>query len=215
MNCKYCDKLCKNNNSLRNHERLCKINPNAQSMISGFVRYNEKRATLGIKGSNQYTKAKDLGLSKPQLSNDARAKIAIASKGRKYSEEYKQKLSIAMIKAVQEHPESYTKNNVVGRVKNIEYNGIKLKGSWEVIVAKWLDSLGLLWEHETRAFEYDWNGKRLYFPDFYIPSLDKYIEVKGYETDRDRCKWKVVPNLIVIKKQQINEIKNNMYKGLV
>jgi hypothetical protein len=28
--CKYCNKECKNDNSLRNHERLCKSNPNRQ-----------------------------------------------------------------------------------------------------------------------------------------------------------------------------------------
>lgn len=28
--CKFCSKVCKNANSLRNHERLCKLNPNHQ-----------------------------------------------------------------------------------------------------------------------------------------------------------------------------------------
>ena len=28
--CKFCEKVCKNANSLRNHERLCKQNPNRQ-----------------------------------------------------------------------------------------------------------------------------------------------------------------------------------------
>ena len=28
--CQYCGKICKNANSLRNHERLCKLNPNHQ-----------------------------------------------------------------------------------------------------------------------------------------------------------------------------------------
>jgi len=30
MNCQYCNRECKNTNSLRNHERLCKSNPNRQ-----------------------------------------------------------------------------------------------------------------------------------------------------------------------------------------
>jgi hypothetical protein len=33
MNCQYCNKECKNANSLRNHERLCKSNPN-RDMVS-------------------------------------------------------------------------------------------------------------------------------------------------------------------------------------
>ena len=30
MKCRFCDRFCKNDNSLRNHERLCKTNPNHQ-----------------------------------------------------------------------------------------------------------------------------------------------------------------------------------------
>lgn len=37
MNCKFCNKECKNNNSLRNHERLCKLNPNRQ--LTTFEKY--------------------------------------------------------------------------------------------------------------------------------------------------------------------------------
>lgn len=40
--CKYCGKECKNENSLRNHERLCKKNPNRQD--SPFVKFNKVRA---------------------------------------------------------------------------------------------------------------------------------------------------------------------------
>jgi len=32
LTCKFCKKDCKNNNSLRNHERLCKSNPHRQSV---------------------------------------------------------------------------------------------------------------------------------------------------------------------------------------
>ena len=30
----------------------------------------------------------------------------------------------------------------------------------------------------------------------------------GYETERDRCKWSVVPNLIVIRNKEIKQIMN-------
>lgn len=43
--CKYCGKECKNSNSLNNHERLCKYNPNRQE--SSFVKFN-KLKTDGI-----------------------------------------------------------------------------------------------------------------------------------------------------------------------
>jgi len=60
MECKFCNKECKNGNSLRNHERLCKLNPNCQNIKSNFIIYNEKLKNGLIKkeNKNQYTKAK-------------------------------------------------------------------------------------------------------------------------------------------------------------
>ena len=38
--CKFCGKACKNANSLRNHERLCKLNPNRQE--SSWTKFNKE-----------------------------------------------------------------------------------------------------------------------------------------------------------------------------
>ena len=214
MHCKFCDKICKNANSLRNHERLCKHNPNKQYIVSNFIEYNKKRKELDIKGHNQYTKAANLGLTKPVMSKETREKISKASKNRiPMSLAERKRRSVSMQRAVRNYPDSYCKNNICGRVKSIEYNGIKLKGTWELIVAQWLDSHSIKWEHEAYGFEYNWNGIRIYYPDFYLPELDLFLEVKGYERERDREKWKVVPNLIVFKRKEINDIKLN--KALV
>jgi hypothetical protein len=212
MNCKFCEKPCKNDNSLRNHERLCKKNPNKQEVVSNFIEYNKKRKYLNIKGSNHYTKAKELGLPKPLISEETRKKISETSKNRVWTEEQKRKHSESMKGAVKSYPDSYTKNNVVGRVKNIEYNGVKLKGGWEIIVAKWLDENNVRWEHETKSFDYEWNGIRKYYPDFYLPDFDLFIEVKGYQTERDLHKWESVKNLVVFKLDEIKKIKNNNLK---
>lgn len=40
LNCQFCNKICKNRNSLCNHERQCKLNPNRQ-ISSGFIKYQE------------------------------------------------------------------------------------------------------------------------------------------------------------------------------
>lgn len=212
MNCKFCEKPCKNDNSLRNHERLCKKNPNKQEVVSNFIEYNKKRKYLNIKGSNHYTKAKELGLPKPLISEETRKKISETSKNRVWTEEQKRKHSESMKSAVKSYPDSYTKNNVVGRVKNIEYNGVKLKGGWEIIVAKWLDENNVRWEDETKSFDYEWNGIRKYYPDFYLPDFDLFIEVKGYQTERDLHKWESVKNLVVFKLDEIKKIKNNNLK---
>lgn len=217
MNCKFCNKECKNANSHRNHERLCKMNPNRQEIKSaGFTLYN-KQIKLGERiGTNQYIKAKQSGLEKPVVSDETRKKISIGSKiaaAKYWSNETRKQRSEIMKRVVQENPDSYSANNVCGRTKKFLYNGFELTGSWELIVAKWLDENNIKWTNKINPFTYTWNDTdHLYFPDFYLPDLDWYIEVKGYERERDLCKWAVVPNLVIIKQKEIKEINQASYR---
>lgn len=212
MECVYCKKTCKNDNSLRNHQRLCKLNPNRQILVSNFIKWNDSISRGLQKVSNQHIKAKLEGRV-IVVSDETRSKLSKASKGRQLTKEHKEKLKIAMRKAVLENPDSYTASNVSGRTPIIEYNGFKLKGTWELETAKWLDRNNIKWTNILDGFEYKWNGStHLYYPDFYLTELDYYIEVKGYERERDRAKWEVVKNLIVIKKNEIDMIKSNTYQ---
>lgn len=167
----------------------------------------------GKSGSNQYIKAKKEGRT-ISMSDETRSKLSKTSVGRKFTEDQKKKLSNSMKKAVLDNPNSYSASNVSGRTKTIEYRGFKLKGKWELEVAKWLDSKGIEWTNIiTVPFEYFWEGSiHYYFPDFYLEKYDTYLEVKGYERDRDREKWKSVENLIIIKKDEIGRILNGTYR---
>ena len=212
MECIYCKKACKNDNSLRNHQRLCKLNPNRQILVSNFIKWNESISRGLQKVSNQHIKAKVEGRV-VIVSEETKNKISKATKGRQLTKEHKDKLRIAMRNAVLNNPNSYTANNVSGRTPIIEYNGFKLKGTWELETAKWLDRNNIKWTNILDGFEYDWNGsKHLYYPDFYLTEIDYYVEVKGYERERDIAKWKVVTNLIIIKKNEIDMIKSNTYQ---
>ena len=127
--------------------------------------------------------------------------MSIAGKKQKWSEERRKLLSASMKRAAKEHPESYSASNINGRSKKIQYNGFLMDSSWEFQVAKWLDLHEIKWTKKVKGFDYEWNGSRVYYPDFYLPDLDLYVEVKGYERERDRCKWRVVKNLVVIKER--------------
>jgi YHS domain-containing protein len=169
---------------------------------------------LGKKGGNQFTKAKQLGLPPPVVTEETRKKISVHSKAIVWDEQRKKNHSEAMKRAVQENPESYTSSNR-GRTKQIEYDGIKFQGQWELDFYKWAKDQGLDPKRPNRSFKYEWKGERYYHPDFYIESQNAYIEVKGYETDRDRAKWDQFPEkLVIIKEQQIKEIRNNVFKGI-
>ncbi len=82
-----------------------------------------------------------------------------------------------------------------GRCKKIKYDSkiagiVLLDGSWELKVAIFLDENNIQWKRNTIRFPYYFdNRNRYYTPDFYLIDEDCYIEVKGYEIEKDRYKW--------------------------
>ena len=202
--CEFCGKEYKKF-GIKNHERFCNLNPNKEEKSQKW-----KNAHIGKSGSNQYIKAKEDGRT-IEMPDETRKKISDSLTGKKFSKERREALSAAMLKAVKENPDSYTKNNVCGRVKIVEYNGIKLKGQWELKTAKWLDSQFLKWKNEPQGFPYIWKDKeRLYFPDFYLPDLDVYIEVKGYKTEKDDANWSQFPEVLLVVDNTIIDRLDNM-----
>ena len=148
------------------------------------------------------------------LTVEGKARMIAKNKLYRHSDETKKKLSESMKRTVLANPESYTSSNR-GRTKQIIVDGIKLQGQWEVDFYLWAKVAALDPKRPTEAFKYEWHGDRWYHPDFYIPSLDLYIEVKGYETDRDRAKWLTFPKkLRIIKEAEIKQIRKGCFVGL-
>lgn len=134
-----------------------------------------------------------------------------------WTKEQRELHSLKMKETVLNSPESYLNNNIRGsRVKvywGVDYLGNKVcfRGQWEVIVAEALTKEGIKWTKDKLVGEYEWQGrKHLYFVDFYLPDLDKHIEVKGYETERDKAKYLICSNLIILKEQEVNKIKEKV-----
>ena len=203
--CKFCNKDTKNKNSLRNHERLCKNNPNRQ--ISSFEKpeIQQKR-----KKSNQYIKGTAVPYGEDTINR-------LRKKSSEYwTPERRKALSVhkteLMKELVLKYPESYSYKNFCGRSKKTLYKNQWMHSSWELITAQWFDRNDIKWTKKVPGFLYKWEGRdRTYFPDFYLEEYDCYVEVKGYETDRDTAKWSSIPNLIVLKEKEINDIKKNKF----
>lgn len=149
------------------------------------------------------------------LSEETRKKMSKASVIRNkqiWTSEKRKQHSIKMKSVVSDNPDSYASRNICGRTKRIPYGNTYVNGNWELCVAKWLDTNNIRWTNNVMGIPYIWNSnEHLYFPDFYLLDYDIYVEVKGYERDRDRCKWKAVKNLKVIKKKEIDLISNNLF----
>jgi hypothetical protein len=106
-----------------------------------------------------------------------------------------------------------------GRCKKIRYSSpiagdVLVDGTWELAVAKYFDQNSIKWIRNKQRFKY-WNRIKgmwsYYTPDFYLEDLDAYIEVKGYETELDKCKWSQFEHrLIVWKKEEVSKIKKGI-----
>ena len=165
----------------------------------GKIPYNKSRTYEELYGEE---KAKE----RKKLSKELAYKFITH---KKHTDEFKQKLSKITFKR---HADGW--DNKAGRCKKYKYHSpvageVSLDGTWELKVAKWLDKHGYRWTRNTVFFQYyNLEGKlATYTPDFYIHEFNSYLEVKGYETDLDRCKWSQFPsNLIVWKKAEIEAL---------
>ena len=80
---------------------------------------------------------------------------------------------------------------------------VKLMGKWELEYAKHLDNQNVRWERPIEKFAYEFEGvQRFYTPDFFLSNQNIFIEVKGYETAKDRAKWKYFPHVLKVLKYQ-------------
>ena len=61
------------------------------------------------------------------------------------------------------------------------YHGIEFRSKLEAKYAQAFDKLNIVWEYESHGFRFD--DGTCYCPDFYMPEIDTYFEVKGVMDD--------------------------------
>jgi hypothetical protein len=95
-------------------------------------------------------------------------------------------------------------------IKKIKYRGIKMRSSWEVAYAKYLDKNHIKWQYEPKTFNL---GNTTYTPDFYLPETDTYIEIKGRWFKDSKKKFLLFKkkyysmNIILLMKKELVQLK--------
>lgn len=170
-------------------------------------------ARVGLPGKNQYLKAKETGIPFV-ISDSTREKMRRI--GKQFSDAYwanpenRQRHSEIMSTTARNNPDQYNKSNR-GGCKRIHKHGLDFIGQWELDFFEWCTINEIHCIRPNIGFGYFWNGRtRTYYPDFYLPKYDIWVEIKGYLCDRDIAKWAAFPyNLAIIKKSEIKEIRNS------
>jgi hypothetical protein len=92
---------------------------------------------------------------------------------------------------------------------------VSLQGTYELKYAKYLNENSINWIRSNKIFiPYKRNDDdicRNYFPDFYLPDTNTYVEIKGYFFPKDKEKMKLVQEQNIDKKISIL-FKNDLEK---
>lgn len=125
--------------------------------------------------------------------------ISKSKHGIKLSETHKKNVSSSMMgrKLSESHIENLSgkKNHRYGKVpshgkRHIHDSPLQgriyLRSTYELAYAKYLDSIHELWMYELETFEL--LGEMSYKPDFFLPRLEKFVEIKGYLFPEDKLK---------------------------
>lgn len=159
--CRFCGQERKNGNSLRNHERLCKENPNRQRIEEYTHTEKWEKACKGHKGTNQFTKARELGLPVPV--GTMRGKSGPWT-GKKHTEEQKRKIS-----------ETQKKNFKESGAKSIWHTQLENRKSF---AEQYFDTC---FPNLKQNYHVD-----RYFLDLANPEKKLYIEVDGEQHYNDQ-----------------------------
>ena len=146
-------------------------------------------------------------------SEETRKRISEIQIGRKASEKTKQRMSQSQkesyLSGKRNHPEhSYAKNGFRDDI------GHFVRSTWEANIARILIYENIVYEYEPKTFDL---GEMTYLPDFFIPSKNLYIEVKGYMSDKAKKQIELFNKnywLMVIDETYYNEL-SDCYKSLL
>lgn len=156
--CKHCKKEF-DKKDIANHSKWCDLNPKRKQYCKGLSKARSFKKNF----NNQYTYG-------AVVSEETKEKLRIAATGKKHSDSTKQLLK--------ERALGSTHRRL--RKGVIEYKGVLLESSWEYELAKRLDELDIKWFRPDPIPWVDKDGvTHNYFPDFYLPEYDRYLDPKN------------------------------------
>ena len=147
--CNYCQKECKNHNSHRNHERLCKANPSRQESNFKFIKepWNKGLTKDDIRVAKNAEKVSQALKGKP-------SKVIWTEEMRKAKSEWRKQLH-------KDHPETHPNRRLAGNRNKMTYP--------EKVAFEFLSKINIQFEHQKQIDKF--------FPDFVIDYI--IIEIDG------------------------------------
>jgi hypothetical protein len=196
VECDKCKKLIGKNNYKR-HYISC----------DGSGIPKRKRRNNG-KGQNWNKGKTNVEIYGKEKATEISEKISISVKNKpfvKHSEESKKKISQKMLN----NKNWVNSLNKTGKGKKGHYKGNYFASSWELAYIIFCEKNNINIKRNWKSFKYinANNEEKLYIPDFYSETEDKFIEIKGYVSEDAINKINYFPFKIeMIEKEKIKHI---------
>jgi very-short-patch-repair endonuclease len=193
LNCKYCGKLCKNKNSLAQHEIRCLSNPAKLETPGNLL--SHKAWNKGL------TKETDERVAKNAVSvkNALRQKVADGWKpffatDDFWTDEMRDKRSEEKIQFFKEHPELHPNRRLASN---------KVMTYPEQIAANWLTKHNIVYHNQYKTTFYD----KSRYVDFYVEAFNLYIEIDGEYWHANQEKTDKAKDLFALENQGISTLR--------
>lgn len=193
LKCQYCNKECKNKNSLVQHEIRCKLNPN--KIISGFEIHNNKIKSgerfIWNKGLTKETDERIQNIANTYKNNLKTGKIKHWATGLTKETDERVKLISEKLK---NNPNGGGYREHSGYGKSGWYKNIFCNSTWELAYVIYCLDNNINIKRCNLYYEYlDENDNiHKYYPDFIINN-EQIIEIKGFISNN----WKLKEHVAI------------------
>jgi len=181
--CRFCSKLCKNDNSLRNHERLCKSNPNYSENIKKHFCWPKGKPTWNASltaDTDERVKFTIQRAVESQSIDRLNHPEKYTGRGKTTERELDRRNKLSTV-AKKRQFGGLTEGS--GRGKKGRYKGYYCDSTYELVWIIYNLDHGITFKRNTKAYIYEYNGKKhKYYPDFELEDKS-LVELKGYHTD--------------------------------
>lgn len=190
--CRFCGKQCRNLNSLAQHEIRCTSNP--QRILAAESNLSNRGWAKGL-NKNTDARIKHQSESRKNYYKTHSGTF----KGKHHTEKTKKKMSEAHLNI------DHANCNHNSHGKRGYKDNMFFMSSYELAYYLYikLTSPDVIIERCPRRYKYFYKGKSHYYtPDFIVNNIH-IVEIKGWETPLDRYKYTLVPDIIVLKHDDI------------
>lgn len=180
-NCPFCGRFCKNQNSLRQHQIRCNLNPDKRYNLGGRTKGSKNPGTWKVNSNKKISEVCPFcKVLKETTTTGFKLHVkSCRANPNRLIRTCKEETKLKISKTLEGRAGGYRMTPKSTRSHRGYYKGLYCMSSWELAFVVYSLENGKKIQQCKEHFEYEMNGKKhLYTPDFIIDGI--YYEIKNW-----------------------------------